>query len=98
MLWIGTDGSGASWKDGKLTHYQELDGQTIQSLLEDREGTIWSSGEKVFSAPNICAIGNSGVHCYGEDVSLGRVLIVSLHEVTTGNLSPIAITELFRSR
>ena len=28
-LWIGTDGGGASWKDGKLTHYQELDGQTI---------------------------------------------------------------------
>src|SRR4030095_16130592 len=31
----------ASWKDGKLSHYPELDGQVIEALLEDREGTIW---------------------------------------------------------
>ena len=97
-LWIGTDGGGASWKDGKLTHYQELDGQTIQSLLEDREGTIWSSGEKVFSAPNICAIGNSGVHCYGKDGSLGRGLIVSLYEDSTGNLWAIGSKGIWRWR
>ena len=40
-LWIGTNGGLASWKDGQLTHYPELDGQTIEALLEDREGTIW---------------------------------------------------------
>ena len=36
-LWIGTFSGLASWKDGKLTHYSELDGQTIEALLEDRE-------------------------------------------------------------
>ena len=40
-LWIGTYNGLASWKDGKLTHYPELDGQVIEALLEDREGTIW---------------------------------------------------------
>src|SRR5438477_9407500 len=36
-LWIGTFSGLASWKDGKLTHYSELDGQIIEALLEDRE-------------------------------------------------------------
>src|SRR5512132_4666392 len=43
-LWIGTFSGLASWKDGKLTHYPELDGQIIEALLEDREGTIWVAG------------------------------------------------------
>ena len=41
-LWIGTREGLASWKDGKLTHYPELAGQTVVSLLEDREGTVWA--------------------------------------------------------
>src|SRR5215469_18835173 len=41
-LWIGTDKGVASWKDGKLALYPETDGETIHSLLEDHEGTIWS--------------------------------------------------------
>jgi ligand-binding sensor domain-containing protein len=28
-LWVGTFNGLASWKDGKLTHYPELDGQII---------------------------------------------------------------------
>src|SRR4029453_764080 len=43
-LWIGTFTGLASWKEGKLTHYPELDGQVIEALLEDREGTIWVAG------------------------------------------------------
>ena len=31
-LWIGTFSGLASWKDGKLTHYPELDGQIIEAL------------------------------------------------------------------
>src|SRR5207302_6263271 len=38
-LWIGAYSGLASWKDGTLTHYPELDGQIIEALLEDREGT-----------------------------------------------------------
>src|SRR6185436_7009263 len=32
-LWIGTFRGLASWKDGKLSHYPELDGQVIEALL-----------------------------------------------------------------
>ena len=46
-LWIGTFSGLASWKDGKLTHYSELDGQIIEALLEDREGTIWVASERL---------------------------------------------------
>ena len=41
-LWIGTREGLASWKDGKLTHYPELAGQSTGRLLEDREGTVWA--------------------------------------------------------
>src|SRR5258708_2363128 len=97
-LWIGTDGGAASWKNGKLTRYPELDGQTIHSFLEDREGTIWSSGEVVFSAPNICAIVMSSVHCYGKDGSLGADWIVSLYEDKKGSLWAIGRHGLWRWR
>src|SRR5271156_5739120 len=41
-LWIGTFRGLASWKDGKLIQYHELDGQSIYALLQDREGTVWA--------------------------------------------------------
>jgi len=71
-LWIGTQGGAASWKDGKLRRYPELDGQSISSFLEDREGTIWSSGQKDFYPPHICAIEKTSVDCYGDGGSLSR--------------------------
>ena len=40
-LWIGTRDGLASWKDGKLTHYRELNGKDVFALLEDRKGTVW---------------------------------------------------------
>ena len=46
-LWIGTSSELASWKDGKLTHYPELDGDYLYKILEDHEGTIWASGRAV---------------------------------------------------
>src|SRR5579872_4698169 len=36
ILWIGTFSGLASWKDGKLTQYPELQGLFVTSLLEDR--------------------------------------------------------------
>ena len=41
-LWIGTAAGLASWKDGRLTHYPELAGQTVLALLVDRQGTSWA--------------------------------------------------------
>jgi ligand-binding sensor domain-containing protein len=43
-LWIGTARGLASLRDGRLTHYPELDSQVIEELLEDREGAIWAAG------------------------------------------------------
>jgi signal transduction histidine kinase/ligand-binding sensor domain-containing protein len=40
-FWIGTTKGLASWKDGKLTTYSELNGSRISALLEDRMGTVW---------------------------------------------------------
>jgi signal transduction histidine kinase/ligand-binding sensor domain-containing protein len=40
-FWIGTTKGLASWKDGKLTTYSELNGIRISALLEDRTGTVW---------------------------------------------------------
>ena len=55
-LWIGTKKGLASWKDGKLTQYPELDGGEVLSLLEDHKGTLWATGWAAFSAARLCAI------------------------------------------
>ena len=84
----------ASWKDGKLTHYPELAGQTVLALLEDREGTVWAGG---YATPTgrLCAIQNGSAQCYGEDGSLGRG-VLSLYEDSGGNLWAGAATGLWR--
>ena len=90
-LWIGTDKGAASWHDGKLTRYPALDKQNINGFLEDREGTIWSAGQEIFSNPNICAIRKGDVHCYGKDGSLARGgWIASLYEDRKGIVWGIA--------
>ena len=42
-FWIGTTKGLASWKDGRLTTYSELNGSRIFALLEDRNGTVWAA-------------------------------------------------------
>lgn len=42
-FWIGTTKGLASWKDGKLTTYSELNGSRIFALLEDRNGAVWAA-------------------------------------------------------
>ena len=42
-FWIGTTKGLASWRDGKLTTYSELNGSRISALLEDRNGTVWAA-------------------------------------------------------
>ena len=42
-FWIGTTKGLASWKDGKLTAYSELNGSRIFALLEDRNGAVWAA-------------------------------------------------------
>jgi signal transduction histidine kinase/streptogramin lyase len=93
-LWIGTYGGLASWKDGKLTHYPELDGQIIEALLEDREGTIWVAGWSL-PAGRLCRIQSGNTQCYGEDGRFGAG-VTPLYEDSGGNIWAGAMNGLWR--
>ncbi|HEX6716066.1 MAG TPA: two-component regulator propeller domain-containing protein [Pyrinomonadaceae bacterium] len=93
-LWIGTFTGLASWKDGKLTHYPELDGQVIEWLLEDREGTIWVAGWAP-SVGRLCSIQSGKTQCYGEDGRFGNG-VTPLYEDSGGNLWAGAMNGLWR--
>jgi ligand-binding sensor domain-containing protein len=93
-LWIGTFRGLASWKDGKLSHYPELDGQVIEALLEDREGTIWVAGWAP-SVGRLCRIQDSNIQCYGEDGRFGSG-VTPLYEDRGGNLWAGATNGLWR--
>src|ERR1700745_1807903 len=81
-LWIGTYKGLASWKDGKLSKYRELAGQTVDALLEDREGTGWAGGY-AGSVGKLCAIQSGSAHCYGDDGRLG-LWVAALYEDSRG--------------
>jgi len=93
-LWIGTFRGLASWKDGRLSHYPELDGQVIEALLEDREGTIWVAGWAP-SVGRLCRIQGGNIQCYGEDGRFGSG-VTPLYEDTGGNLWAGAMNGLWR--
>jgi len=93
-LWIGTFSGLASWKDNKLIHYPELDGQVIEALLEDHQGTIWVAGWAP-SVGRLCRIESSNIQCYGEDGHFGSG-VTSLYEDSNGNLWAGAVNGLWR--
>ncbi len=93
-LWIGTFNGLASWKDRELTRYPELDGQTIEALLEDREGTIWVAGWAP-STGRLCSIQNGNIQCYGEDGRFGSG-VTPLYEDSRGNLWAGGMTGVWR--
>ena len=93
-LWIGTFNGLASWKDRALTHYPELDGQTIEALLEDREGTIWVAGWAP-STGRLCRVQNGNIQCYGEDGRFGSG-VTALSEDSRGNLWAGGMTGVWR--
>ncbi len=93
-LWIGTVKGLASWKDGKLAHYPQLDGLVVVTLLEDREGTIWA-GSWSLSSGRLCRIQTKKTECIGEDGRFGSG-VTALYEDGGGNLWAGAITGLWR--
>ena len=93
-LWIGTYRGLASWKEGKLTHYPELDGQIIEALLEDREGTIWVAGWAT-STGRLCRIQSGNIQCYGEDGRFGSG-VTPLYEDSESNLWAGGMNGLWR--
>ncbi len=93
-LWIGTFSGLASLKDRELTHYPELDGQIIEALLEDREGTIWVAGWAT-SRGRLCRIQGNNIQCFGEDGRFGSG-VTPLYEDSGGNLWAGAMNGLWQ--
>jgi len=93
-LWIGTVKGLASWKEGKLAHYPQLDGLVIVTLLEDHEGTIWA-GSWSLSFGRLCRIQSGNTECMGGDGRFGSG-VTALYEDSRGNLWAGAITGLWR--
>src|SRR5262245_3396412 len=83
-LWIGMSGGLASWKDGQLTRYAEVEKGRVLSLLEDRDGTVWVIG---VLPPNrrVCAIRNGSMQCMSEESRFGPN-IRTMYEDRKGNL------------
>src|SRR5579864_1590468 len=84
-LWIGTWTGLASWKDGKLTGYPGLDGETVFNLLEDRSGTVWVGAGGTPLAGKLCSIRGGSVDCFGGDGRLGQA-VLGLLEDRNGNI------------
>jgi signal transduction histidine kinase/ligand-binding sensor domain-containing protein len=62
-LWIGTTKGLASWKNGRVTRYPELGETFIDTMLEDREGSVWVGMQ---DPGKLCAIRDGRVQCEGE--------------------------------
>ena len=83
-LWIGTERGIASWKDGKLTRYDQLAGRFVGRVVEDQEGAIWLTSFFNFKW-TLCVIRRGQGECYGDDGGPGAGAI-GLHEDRSGNL------------
>lgn len=93
-LWIGTLRGLASWNAGKLTHHRELEGQRIEALLEDREGTIWAGGW-VPSEGTLCSIKGGSTRCDGRDGRFGSG-VTALYEDRQRNVWAGAMGSLWQ--
>ena len=71
-LWIGTIKGTASLKDNTLNRYQQLDGQIINALLEDREGTVWIGSSTASGGGRLCAARKGILECDAEASRLGQ--------------------------
>jgi signal transduction histidine kinase/ligand-binding sensor domain-containing protein len=93
-LWIGTSEGLASWMGGKLTVYPALAGQSVWTLLQDHEGTVWAGGH---AAPygKLCQFHGGDIQCHGHDGSFGQY-VDSLYEDRRGNLWVASIRGLWR--
>jgi signal transduction histidine kinase/ligand-binding sensor domain-containing protein len=93
-LWIGTLGGLASWKDRALRLYPDIR-FSVDSLLEDRDGTVWAGGTDPTLVGRLCAIIKDRVRCSGEDTGFGRS-VTSLYEDNAGALWATSTTGLWR--
>ncbi len=90
-LWIATDKGLASWKDGKLTTYPDVQGRRVDSLVQDTEGTLWFGVE---NPARLCAVRAAKTQCYGSE-HFGQS-IPALYKDRQGNLWVSSETGLWR--
>ncbi len=65
-LWIGTGANLARLKNGDLINYTDALGR-INSILEDRNGTIWVTRSRVRDdAGPLCQAGDTKLRCFGK--------------------------------
>ena len=83
-LWIGTSKGLASWKDGKLTVYKELDEHLILRAIEGRDGVVWVLGTTPPTG-KLCAIRDGSVRCWGADGGIGSG-VTAIYEDRNGIL------------
>ncbi len=92
-LWIGMDRGLASWKNGQLTRYEALAGNSIGTLIEDREGSIWAA---VFANRwALCEVNKAQVTCHGDEGGAGEGALLP-YEDRMGRLWVGALTGLWR--
>ena len=96
-LWIGTFAGLASWHDGRLTRFHELDRVYVTSLLEDRHGTVWVGGMSDHGG-HLCAVREGRGTCSGGDGLFGMFgrFVWSFHEDDAGALWVGADSGLWR--
>ena len=93
-FWIGMFDGLASWREGRLTRFPELDGVFVTSMLEDRNGTVWVGGIGR-SGGRLCAVRDGRAACSGEDGRFGA-FVWSFLEDDAGTLWVGADSGLWR--
>ena len=65
-LWIGMDGGLSHWDKEHLTDY--LIKESVNSIIEDRNGTVWFVRSKLRDAAEggLCQVIGAGIRCYGK--------------------------------
>jgi ligand-binding sensor domain-containing protein len=97
-LWIGTFSGLASWDGARLTHYPELDGLFVTSMLEDREGTVWAGllgSTSDTPTGRLCAIRSGHTQCYLNEGAFGS-FVWGLSDDSSGALWAGAESGLWR--
>src|SRR5262249_28310024 len=74
--------------------WPELAGQAIWSLLEDREGAIWT-GSIGIPTGRLCSIQKGKADCAGEDGAIGRSAS-GLYEDKNGNVWVVVVNGIVR--
>ena len=84
-LFVGMFKGLVSFKGGERTSYPELATLLVNSLIEDRDGTVWVGAQASPEGGHLCAIRRGAARCETQDGDFGRY-IAALHEDQSGRL------------